>query len=70
MKAVSGKEFARILERHGWTLDRVKGSHHVYMLPENPTRISLPIHGNTPLKVGLQRHFMKIAGIAEDELSR
>ena len=27
MKAVSGKEFARLLENHGWTLMRVHGSH-------------------------------------------
>ncbi len=26
MKSVSGKEFARILERHGWSLLRVQGS--------------------------------------------
>lgn len=69
MKAVSGKEFARILERRGWTLIRIKGSHHVYMLAGSPARISLPIHGNTPLKIGLQRHFMKIAEITDDELS-
>lgn len=69
MKAVSGKEFARILEQRGWTLVRIKGSHHVYMLAGNPARISLPIHGNAPLKIGLQRHFMKIAEIAEDDLS-
>ncbi|MGH9754190.1 MAG: type II toxin-antitoxin system HicA family toxin [Blastocatellia bacterium] len=30
MKAVSGKEFAKILERHGWSLLRVQGSHHIY----------------------------------------
>jgi predicted RNA binding protein YcfA (HicA-like mRNA interferase family) len=69
VKAVSGKEFARILERRGWTLIRIKGSHHVYMLAGSPARISLPIHGNTPLKIGLQRHFMKIAEITDDELS-
>jgi len=28
MKAVSGKEFAKLLERHGWSLLRVQGSHH------------------------------------------
>ena len=69
MKAVSGKEFARMLERRGWKLVRINGSHHVYMLAGKPARISLPIHGNAPLKIGLQRHFMKIAEIEEDDLS-
>ncbi len=27
MKALSGREFARLVERHGWTLLRVHGSH-------------------------------------------
>ena len=30
MKALSGREFARLIERHGWTLLRVHGSHHIY----------------------------------------
>lgn len=68
MKAVSGKEFARLLEKHEWKLQRVKGSHHVYMKQGNPARISVPIHGNTPLKIGLLKHLMKLAGIEEDEL--
>jgi len=29
MKAVSGKEFAKTLERRGWSLLRVQGSHHI-----------------------------------------
>jgi predicted RNA binding protein YcfA (HicA-like mRNA interferase family) len=68
VKAISGKEFVRLLEQHGWELKRVKGSHHVYMKPGNSVRISVPIHGNRPLKIGLQRHLMKIAGIEADEL--
>jgi hypothetical protein len=30
MKAISGKKFSRILERHGWELLRIQGSHHIY----------------------------------------
>jgi predicted RNA binding protein YcfA (HicA-like mRNA interferase family) len=69
VKAVSGKQFARLLEQRGWSLARVNGSHHVFVKPGVPERISVPIHGNKPLKVGLQRHFMKLAGISEDELA-
>jgi predicted RNA binding protein YcfA (HicA-like mRNA interferase family) len=68
LKSVSGKEFARLLERHGWELKRVKGSHHIFAKSGNPARISVPIHGNSPLKVGLLRHFLKMAGIDEREL--
>ena len=63
MKAVSGKEFARILESQGWPLQRVNGSHHIYAKAGSRVRISVPIHGNESLKAGLQRHLMKLAGL-------
>ncbi|MBF0632964.1 MAG: type II toxin-antitoxin system HicA family toxin [Magnetococcales bacterium] len=64
MKLLTGKELARLLEQHGWSLQRVKGSHHVYIKPGNPARISVPIHGNTSLKKGLLHHLLKLAGIS------
>lgn len=68
MKSISGKQFARLLENRGWVLMRVNGSHHVYMKAGNPARISLPIHKNEDLKIGLLKHFMKVAGINEADL--
>ncbi|WP_144686328.1 type II toxin-antitoxin system HicA family toxin [Desulfobotulus alkaliphilus] len=65
MKAVSGKEFAKILEREGWKLVRVRGSHHIYARAGSPFRISLPVHGNTPLKTGLLKSLIKAAGLDE-----
>ncbi|MCB1884148.1 MAG: type II toxin-antitoxin system HicA family toxin [Geminicoccaceae bacterium] len=54
----------RLLETHGWQLLRVQGSHHVYGKPGERVRLSVPVHGNRPLKIGLQRHLLKLAGIA------
>lgn len=68
MKQVSGKAFAKLLSQKGWELKRIHGSHHVYTKADRKERISLPIHGNKPLKTGLLRHLMKIAGISETEL--
>ncbi len=68
MKAVSGKEFVRLLENKGWRLKRISGSHHIYVKEGNPIRLSVPIHGNKPLKIGLLRHFMKLADIRPEEL--
>ena len=67
MRPLSGKELARILERHGWSLLRVQGSHHIYGKSGNPVRISVPIHGNKPLKSGLQAHLLRLAGLSEAE---
>ena len=68
MKAVNGKRFCRLLEASGWELKRINGSHHIYAKHGSVLRISVPVHGNKPLKVGMQKHFMKIAGIDENEL--
>jgi len=66
MRAISGKELAKILERHGWTLKRVQGSHHIYGKEGSIVRLSVPIHGNRPLKTGLLKHLLKMAGLPED----
>jgi hypothetical protein len=30
MRAIAGREFARMIERRGWQLLRISGSHHIY----------------------------------------
>ncbi len=49
-------------------LRRINGSHHIYMKEGVAARISVPVHGNTVLKRGLQKHLMKIARIEDSEL--
>jgi predicted RNA binding protein YcfA (HicA-like mRNA interferase family) len=68
MKTLSGREFARLIERRGWRLLRVNGSHHIYGKPGSIVRLSIPIHGNRPLKVGLLRHLAKLAEIPDKEI--
>jgi predicted RNA binding protein YcfA (HicA-like mRNA interferase family) len=68
MKALSGRDLARLIERRGWQLLRVAGSHHIYGKSGSVVRLSIPIHGNRPLKIGLLRHLAKLAEIADDDL--
>ena len=68
MKTISGKHVCKILEEKGWQLKTIRGSHHVYMKTGRKERISVPVHGNKDLKVGLLRAIMKIAEIEENEL--
>lgn len=67
MKALTGKQFCSLLESRGWQLKRVRGSHHIFVKPGIAVRISVPVHRGT-LKVGLQRHLMKLAQIEASEL--
>jgi predicted RNA binding protein YcfA (HicA-like mRNA interferase family) len=68
MRSVSGKEFIKVIEHHGWSLFRVQGSHHIYGRAGSDVRLSVPVHGNQALKTGLLRHLMKMAGLSEADL--
>jgi predicted RNA binding protein YcfA (HicA-like mRNA interferase family) len=68
VKAISGKQLARLLEQHGWLLLRVQGSHHIYGKAGSVARISIPIHGNQPLKIGLLKYLLKVAGLSDADL--
>lgn len=58
MKPVSGKRMCRILKKHGWTLVRIKSSHHAFRKSGNPITVIVPVHGNKDLKQGTQHDIM------------
>lgn len=68
MKSISGKQLAKILENHGWTLLRVQGSHHIYGKAGKDARLSIPVHKNQSLKIGLLKHLLKSANLTEEDL--
>ncbi len=68
MKQMSGKDLAAVVERRGWTLLRVTGSHHIYGKQGSVVRLSIPIQANKPLKVGLLRHLLKQAGLDQADV--
>lgn len=68
MKSVSGKDFCKVLERHGWTLLRINGSHHIYGKQGSIARITVPVYGNTDLKLGLLKSILKLAELTVDDL--
>jgi len=58
----------RVRERHGWQLQRISGSHHIFNKPGGSTHVTVPVHGNRSLKTGTQRNIMKQVGLTEDDL--
>lgn len=45
-----------------------QGSHHIHGRAGSSVRLSIPVHGNKPLKLGLLRHLLKHAGLTEADL--
>ena len=68
MKSVSGKALCKIIERYGWELKRITGSHHIYAKEDVAVIVSIPVHGNRDLPTGTLRSILKDAGITEEYL--
>lgn len=60
LPAVRARQLIRVLEKEGWQLARVTGSHHLYKHPGNPNVISVPKHrrdlkrGSSPISSTMQ----------------
>lgn len=68
MPALRPQDVAKILESHGYELDRIKGSHHIYRHPQTGQRVVVPFH-KRDLPRGTQRAILRQAGINLDELN-
>lgn len=68
MKSVSGKRLCKIVEKKGWSLKKVTGSHHIYTKPGERNILSIPVRHNKDLKIGTLRALMTIAELTETDL--
>jgi predicted RNA binding protein YcfA (HicA-like mRNA interferase family) len=59
---MNSAELIKQLEKSGWVLRGVKGSHHIYTHPEHAGHISIP-HPKKDLGVGLVHKLLKQAGL-------
>ncbi|MFC1592029.1 type II toxin-antitoxin system HicA family toxin [Thermodesulfobacteriota bacterium] len=61
---MDGKKLKKCLNKNGWVLDRISGSHHI-MIKKGRRSIPIPIHGTNDLPIGLVKDILKQAGIKE-----
>lgn len=66
LPGVTPRQAARALERSGWKLDRVKGSHHVFRRPDRPNRVVVPMHGRDLAK-GTLNQIISGSGLTREE---
>jgi predicted RNA binding protein YcfA (HicA-like mRNA interferase family) len=65
LPAVTGREAIRAFEKAGFTVVRIRGSHHILKRKGCRYALSIPVHGNKPLSKGLLRRQIKTAGLTE-----
>jgi predicted RNA binding protein YcfA (HicA-like mRNA interferase family) len=63
-----GKEMVRFLRGQGFTVVRVRGSHHFLERGEQHT--SIPVHGNVVLKIGTLRAILRDIDMGPEEFER
>ena len=61
----NSRDIKRRLEREGWVVDRIAGSHHVFKHPRSRETIVLP-HPKKDLGPGLVRAIYRQAGWERD----
>lgn len=66
LPAVSPRKAVRALERAGWRLDRVKGSHHVFIHPHRRNRVVVPMH-RKDLAKGTLSQIVGASGLSREE---
>jgi predicted RNA binding protein YcfA (HicA-like mRNA interferase family) len=58
----------RFLERRGFEVVRVRGSHH--FLDDGVHRTSVPVHGSTPLRIGTLSSILRDIELSPDAFRR
>jgi predicted RNA binding protein YcfA (HicA-like mRNA interferase family) len=69
LPSVTPRKAVRALERCGWELDRVKGSHHVFRHPDHPHRVVVPMHARDLAK-GTLNQIVDTSGLSREEFLR
>ncbi|MDR0817022.1 MAG: type II toxin-antitoxin system HicA family toxin, partial [Clostridiales Family XIII bacterium] len=59
---MTGKELIKLLQRNGWEIVRIRGSHHT-LCNDDGKHITVPVHGNDDIKTGLLHRILSDAGL-------
>lgn len=60
---MTGKQLLKLLERNGWRVVRIKGSHHILSKDGTSRPIIVPVRGNRPLATGTEHDILRQAGL-------
>jgi predicted RNA binding protein YcfA (HicA-like mRNA interferase family) len=69
LPTVPGAKVVKALERAGFTVARVNGSHHVMRHSDGRT-VVVPVHAGQDMPKGTLRNILSIVGMTADELRK
>jgi len=65
--SLTPRKIASILKQHGFVIDRMNGSHQIWLHPVSRKRVVVPFH-KKDLPMGTLRSILKQAGIGQDQI--
>ena len=69
LRQLRGGELVRALERAGFVVKRIKGSHHMLVHGQDKSRrATVPVHSGATIKPGTPRSILSQSKLSEDEL--
>ena len=69
LPALKAREVIRALEKAGWSVDHVTGSHYILRHPDKSGRIPVPYHGSRDIKIGILQSILKQSGLSIEEFN-
>jgi predicted RNA binding protein YcfA (HicA-like mRNA interferase family) len=69
LPSLNSNKVIRILEKKGFILKRVTGSHYIYFHPETKKRVTVPYHSKDIPK-GTLLQILEDSGISKDNLEQ
>ena len=67
LPALKPRQVTRALEKHGFVLHRIRGSHYIYIHPNDDTLLVVVPHHGKDIKKGTLRAIIRDAGLTMDE---
>lgn len=64
---INGIKLIKVLKKKGFILNRISGSHHIFIHPEKQITLSVPVHKGKTLGKGITLAILKDAGITTEE---
>lgn len=68
LPAITGHDLVRALQKVGWEVSHVRGSHWQLLQSSTGKRATVPVHAGKDLKRGLVVGVLKEVGLTQDEL--
>lgn len=67
LAVISGKKMIKILQREGFEIFRIKGSHYFMYNREENKYTTVPVHNNSDLPIGLLNDILRQTGLSAEK---